>query len=299
MLKKKWSGLFILMLILLMVLSSCNKPAPPPVDEPVITDPSKGNEKPPVVEPEPKPEPEPDPYVEKDILGEVIDDPQNEDVVILDPLGLQENTPVDDSYFDDVVIIGDSVTLKLYYYVLDRWNYEEDYLGGVQFLTAGSLGSGNALWTVSDESVHPMYKGQKMLLEDSIPLTHAKKAYIMLGTNDMGIFGIDGSIANYEELLDRILATSPDLEVFVQSVLPMYRYAQLETLNNEIISGYNKALFKMAQRLGHHYVDVASIMQTADGSLPYQYCSDPAGMGIHLTDIACEKWISFLRHHTP
>ena len=55
-----------------------------------------------------------------------------------------------------------------------------EYFGEGQFLTSGSLGSGNALWEVSDKSVHPAFQGEKMLLEESVPLTGAKKIYMML-----------------------------------------------------------------------------------------------------------------------
>jgi len=77
----------------------------------------------------------------------------------------------------------------------------------------------------------------------------------------------------------------------------MYREAQLPDLNNETLTAYNDKLYQLSVERGDYFVDVTSIMQTEDGSLPYQYCSDPEGMGIHLTDIACEKWIGYLRSH--
>lgn len=115
------------------------------------------------------------------------------------------------SFFDDAVFIGDSVSLKLRNYVIEQRKTDPGFLGSAQFLTSGSLGSGNALWEVSDESVHPAFQGVKMRLEDSIPLTKAKKVFIMLGINDLNVYGIDGAIDNYTTLLELIQAAVPDV----------------------------------------------------------------------------------------
>jgi len=282
--RKKWL-LLLLISILLFSMSACNTPTKPPVDDPI----------PPVITP--KPDPKPDPVVPEDEISEPVASPYDEKVVVLPARGLAETEPVGDDYFDDVILIGDSVTLKLYYYLLDRWNWDETYLGDIQFLTAGSLGSGNALWDISEESVHPTYQGEKMLLENSVALSGAKKVYIMLGTNDVGLYGVDASIENYNTMLDRIKAKNPNVTFYIQSALPMYREAQLTDLNNATLTTYNAKLYQLSIERGDHFVDVTSIMQTADGSLPYQYCSDPNEMGIHLTDTACEKWIAYLRTH--
>ena len=124
------------------------------------------------------------------------EDNDDDRVISLDPddyerpvtpfqLGLQESGVVPDGYFDDAVFIGDSITLKLYHYVKDMRNQGTPCLGGAKFLTAGSLGSGNALWPVSKESVHPSYQGDKMRIEKAIELMGARKVYIMLGMNDV------------------------------------------------------------------------------------------------------------------
>ncbi|MPM80933.1 hypothetical protein SDC9_127984 [bioreactor metagenome] len=285
---KKWMTILLVVLMLLS-LSACNTPKQLPVDDPYT----------PVVtpKPDPKPNPVPEPVIPNDEISEQPSSPNDEKVVEQPAKGLQATNPVSDDYFNDVVLIGDSVTLKLYYYLLDRWNTDESYLGDIQFLTAGSLGSGNALWEVSEESVHPTFQGEKMLLEDSIKLSGAKKVYLMLGTNDVGLYGVETAVENYNTLLNRILSKNPGVAFYIQSALPMYRKAQLPDLNNQALLEYNQKLYALALERGDYFVDVASIMQTEDHSLPYQYCSDPDDMGIHLTDIACEKWISYLRTH--
>ena len=110
------------------------------------------------------------------------------------PLGLEEGEPVSQKYWNDTVFIGDSITLKLQRYVAERRNAGEECLGRAKFLTAGSLGSGNALWEVNSESVHPSYQGEKMRVEKAVELMDAQKVYILLGMNDVAYFAIEESV---------------------------------------------------------------------------------------------------------
>ena len=204
-------------------------------------------------------------------------------------------TPVDWSWFDDAVFVGDSISLKLTGYVSKMRQSQSDFLGKAQFLTAGSLGSGNALWEVSDKSVHPLYQGTKMRLEDSIAACGARKLYILLGMNDVGLYGVEDSVKNMETLLGLILEKNPGLEIFVQSATPIHKGNELKVLNNANLVLYNQGLQEMCSRNGWHYVDVASVLADADGYLPDAYCSDASGMGMHFTDEACRVWVDYLR----
>ena len=199
------------------------------------------------------------------------------------------------SWFDDAVFVGDSVSLKLTGYVTKTRQSDPEYLGKAQFLTAGSLGSGNALWEVSDKSVHPLYQGTKMRLEDSVHACGAKKLYILLGMNDVGLYGVDGAAANMETLLQLIREKTPDLEIFVQSATPIHRGNEKKVLNNANLLLYNEKLREMCDRNGYHYVDIASVLSDSEGFLPDAYCSDASGMGMHFTDEACRIWVDYLR----
>ena len=198
------------------------------------------------------------------------------------------------SWFDDAVFIGDSVSVQMQNYVIARRRDDPGFLGGAQFLTSISLGSGNALWQVSDQSVHPAYQGEKMRLEQSVPLTGAKKVYIMLGINDIAPYGIDGAVQNYGRLMDLILENAPYVEFYVQSATPIYRSGEAGSLNNQNLVRYNTALEQMCQERGARFVNVARVLKDTDGYLPREYCSDPDGMGIHMTGLACRVWLGYL-----
>ena len=163
---------------------------------------------------------------------------------------------------------------------------------------ATALGSGNALWEVSNQSVHPSYKGKKMLVEKAIDDMDAKRVYIMLGINDVSLYGIDGSVENMKTLIQRILKESPKAEIFVQSATPRIA-AMTSRPTNRMLFEYDLKLYEMCVAEGWHYVDVASVMRDELGNLPEAYCSDAPTMGMHFTDEACQVWIDYLLTHTP
>lgn len=209
-----------------------------------------------------------------------------------------ESARVDDSYFDDAVFIGDSVTYKLELYAQKNRNTEPNFLGKAQFLTNGSLGTHNAKWEISDKSVHPKINGQKVLIQDGVEQLNAKKVYIQLGMNDIDLYGVDDSITTMDELAQEILKKSPDAKIYIQSVTPMVTNAEGKNLNNSNINIYNEKLLELCGQKGYYYIDVASVMKDSDGSLIMEYCSDPDGQGIHLTDAGCKAWVDYLYTHT-
>lgn len=205
-------------------------------------------------------------------------------------------TTVDASWFDDAAFVGDSVTLKLSYYAAAT-----GCLGNAQFFASGSLGSANAMWELSNpQAVHPSYQGQTMLVEDCVAASGAAKLFIMLGMNDISIYGIDSAVENYQTLLERILAKSPNLTVYVQSMTPMTSTSNLlgQSINSDTIRQYNDRLQQLCQQQGWHYVDVASVMYDESGSyLRTDYCSDPDDMGIHFSEAGCQAWVDYLCSH--
>lgn len=213
------------------------------------------------------------------------------------PGAVAESPKVKSDYFDNVAFVGDSVSLKLSYYAASTGS-----LGKAQFFTAGSLGANNALWKVSDESVHPSYRGQKSLIEECIALSGADTVYIMLGMNDIGLYGIEDTVKSYETLVTRILKESPDVKIVIQSMTPMTSTSTIlgSTLNNESIKEYNQKLSSLCADKGWAFVDVASVMYDAQGvNLNRSYCSDPDGLGVHFTEAGCEAWVEYLSTHTP
>lgn len=208
-----------------------------------------------------------------------------------------EYTQVDDSYFNDAVFIGDSISYGFELYVTKKRANGETVLGEAQFLTSGSLSYGNSLWDVSDESVHPTYNGVKMKLEDAIAQIKPGKIYILLGTNDVALYGVEQTIANADTEISRMLEASPGAEIFIMSTTPKYSPAESDVdgaLNNADIDALNVAMRQFAIEKGYNFMNIAPLFKDETGGLASDYCSDTEGMGIHFTSAAYDIWLNFL-----
>lgn len=219
-------------------------------------------------------------------------DEVSKDVSMVSEESVETKNEVDASWFDDAVFVGDSVTLKLSYYA------ENGSLGNAEFLCAGSLGYGAALQDIDAEgNVHPTYEGEKYTVDDGVKMLGSKKAFIMFGMNDIGLYGIDDTINNMKTLTSMITEKSPDIEVYIQSVTPMLEDMQLKDLNNQSIDEFNTKLKAESETLGYKYLDVASVMKDEKGNLIPEYCSDPDAMGIHFSDEGCKAWVEYLKQN--
>ncbi len=202
--------------------------------------------------------------------------------------------PVDSAWFDDAVFVGDSVTLKLSYYCDEN----PDALGKAQFFCAGSLGYTNALWDIDrEDAVHPYYKGSVQLTENCAKLTGASKVFVMLGMNDIALYGIEDTLKSADELIGRIRKNSPKAAIYVESVTPILAGCEVGDLNNENVNEFDSELRTYCEQNKLKYLDVHSVVVDEDGYLNPDYCGDPEAQGIHFTSAGCEKWIEYLKNN--
>lgn len=200
------------------------------------------------------------------------------------------------SYFDDALFVGDSVSYGFSLYVNKQRNSGQSYLGKSIFLTAGSFGIHHAITSLSaDGSVHPSYEGKKWLIEDFMAEKGFKKVYIMLGMNDIALYGIDQSVSNYAELISRIRVKVPDAKIYIQSVTPTTKDGAKAKLNNPNIYAFNDKMHLWARENSCYFLDIASVLRDSAGNLPTNLSNDNF---VHLADAAFPLWVEYLRTHT-
>lgn len=206
--------------------------------------------------------------------------------------GYDTTSPKSAEWFDNAVFVGDSVTLKLSYYCASH----PEALGAAAFYCAGSLGYTNALWELDNpEAVHPYYQGETHLTEDCAQLTGKSNVFIMLGMNDIGLYGTKGAMDSCKVLVGKILEKSPDAHIYIQSVTPMIKSAQLETFNNKLVKEFDDMLKRYCEENHYKYLDLYSVFADQDGNLPENLCSDPDSMGLHFNDTSCQMWVDYLQ----
>ena len=174
----------------------------------------------------------------------------------VNPTKTVQGIPVSESWFDDCVFMGDSLTVGLSYY-----NDLTGDLGNAEFICSAGLGWGNSQWDLYDENeVHPMYNGQKVPLE------------------------------NADEFIRKLRAKTPDVQIYLQTITPMIASAEYDRLNNTLIKEYDDALEIFATQHNCKFINSWAALADENGQLPFELCQDPDDLGLHLTNEGCEIW---------
>ncbi|HJD23681.1 MAG TPA: hypothetical protein H9694_05990 [Firmicutes bacterium] len=189
---------------------------------------------------------------------------------------------VDDSYFDDACFIGDSRTEAFMLYA-----------GPANATNFASKGLSISK-VFSDKTV--TLDGQELTVSDALGKKQFGKVYVMLGLNELGWAYPDIFAQRCGDLVDRIRETSPEADIFIQSILPVTaeRSAQGDYINNSRILEYNTLLQELCREKQVAYLPVGDAVADADGNLPEDASSD----GIHLNKTYCLKWLDYLKTHT-
>ncbi len=196
-----------------------------------------------------------------------------------------------DAFFDNSVFVGDSVMEDFRNYAMVR---RDTWLGRLKFLAAVSFSTYSALRPVTAKSIHPVYAGEKRLVEDSIAMMGAKKVFMLFGPNDINITGINGTAANYVKLAERIRVQSPDVEFFIMSMPYTVKGHRDNNLYNDNIRKYNETMKNLTIEQGWGFVDIATPLADENGDLIESYSSD---RDIHLRRAAYDVWSQTLRDY--
>lgn len=200
-------------------------------------------------------------------------------VVGLVPAG--ETLP-DDTYFEDVVFLGDSRTEGLYLY---------GGLGEAEYLYAVGANV-ESVFTKADWGPE---EGEKVPLLEALLESGRSRIYVMLGVNELGWPETEMFRSRYTTLLERLRADHPGADIVIQSILPVSakQDAQGTYVNNGRIDAYNAVLLALAEELEYPYLDVAEAMRDEAGCLR----SDLTYDGVHLNKSGCQVWLDYLRTH--
>lgn len=188
--------------------------------------------------------------------------------------------PVEDTYFDDAVFLGDSRTegFRLY-----------SGLNTGKYLYA----TGATVASVFNKSVDTPLG--KMPLLDALQQMDCGKIYVMLGINELGWNGTDIFRNQSAKLIERLQADHPDATIVIQSILPVSarQDAKGSYVNNQRIDAYNQVLQELAETYGVVYLNVAEAVMDEDGYLRADWNFD----GVHLNKAGCQAWLDYLRTH--
>jgi len=199
-----------------------------------------------------------------------------------------------DSYFDDAVFVGDSITKTFGNYVQSLRLRDEGLLGKAQFMGTISMSATAASWNRVYGDINFRYQGRDVSLTDGLTAMGANKAFIMLGVNDIGGRRWENVEQSFAQLIDTIHEECPQVEVVLFGVLPVSRSYCLEhKLDIAKWNSFNPILEGICRNHGAEFVSFADQVMTPEGYLD-KALSDGQ---FHLNTAGEDLWIQFMRRY--
>ena len=192
---------------------------------------------------------------------------------------------VDDSYFADALMIGDSRTVGL---------YEYGDMGNVtSFLAKESV----TIYDLFDDDKKLDYteKGNKTKQRSVKGLLSKKqfgKIYISVGVNELGIPDTKDYYNEFRDVITKINKLQPDAIIYIQGIMHVSKKmsSKDQVYNNRAIVQRNQAISTLANGRNIFYIDMNADLCDKNGDLKEELTGD----GIHLKASACSLWHEFL-----
>lgn len=193
-----------------------------------------------------------------------------------------QSDPVDDTYFNDAVFLGDSRT--------------EGMLLLCGLHPAGAFACKGLM--VDTVFTKPAFfvANQKRTAIDALKYTNFTKVYIMFGINETGWPYNSVFIEKYSQIIQAVRQVNPSADIYIQQIMPVTQHVSdtHSYIKNQKIAQYNTLLAQLAAENQVYYVDVANAVAPSGAPLP----EDAATDGIHLNKTYCQRWLDYLKTHT-
>ena len=192
--------------------------------------------------------------------------------------------PVDNTYFNDAAIIGDSRAVGLVR------NTALNNVKNYAYVSATTKTILEKEYTISGKKI-------TVIQDMTENKDKYKKVYIMLGLNEINWPNYNTSKAKYHTIIDQIRASQADVQIYLQAVMPIGKYAETHHgyLRMAKIQKYNEMLKTVAVDKKVYYIDPSSVVMGTDGFALDEAVSKSDGY--HFEKPYCIKWLDFLKAH--
>lgn len=187
-------------------------------------------------------------------------------------------------YFQNVVMLGDSVTAGFY-------TYSTSIKGVATICGYRSIHPSD----IVNRTTLTREDGVQEIALDAVAAANPKAVYVLLGTNSLVSADEkkeESFLAYYERMIQMLKETVPDAELYIQSITPVR--PDVSTLNNEQIRRVNEQLAQLALAQGCHYLDLHEFLADENGDLNADLAAND---GIHLNGTGYKQWVDYLNRH--
>ena len=199
-----------------------------------------------------------------------------------------------DGYFDDAVFIGDSLTKGFSTYIGRLRSEGENALGEAAFMGTSAMSVKNACRDINNLEITFTYRGRAVSVTEGINAMGAKKAFILLGLNDVA-FRLWTDVEGYfSQLIEAIQAKCPDTEIVIQGLFPVNtRYCRERGVKIDHWNTFNEeVLRRVCEAHQVELYDFSQMLMDEAGYLSAQY-SD--GGLYHLSVAGDQVWHRAMR----
>ena len=198
-----------------------------------------------------------------------------------------EAQPVDLSFFDTAVFLGDSITQGMQIY--------DTGLPNAHYCAYRGVGPS----AVVNGSTCKRVDGVEEVPLDALVSYAPQSVYILLGTNVLTQDRDYSSFLNYYGLmLDRIRELLPDADIYVQSITPVRPEVSADARHSgmyaERFIQVNNDLAALAVEKGCYFLDLWEVLADENGDLRAEYAQPD---GYHLKPEGYTAWVDYLRTH--
>ncbi len=186
-------------------------------------------------------------------------------------------------YFDDAVMVGDSITYGMAAY---------GYLSFDHVFAKIGLHQGTAL---TSKCVYTS-RTQGYSISEALSKAKPGKIFVTLGINAIYSYKSDSFYDNYRAFLTKIKNASPDSIIVVQSIFPVtqqWAIANGKPNCHQYVAYANQKLAKLAEEEGCYFLYTYQKLTDENGFLQAQYSGD----GIHLSRKGYEAVFNYILTH--
>lgn len=195
---------------------------------------------------------------------------------------IPQSNKADDSYLDDTVFVGDSIT-----YGISSYGYKSrDYVFAKIGLHQGTALNTKCVYTSKTTSY---------TIADALSMAKPGKIIVTLGINAIYSVYNDSFVSNYQKFIDKIKEASPDSVIILQSVFPVSRNwaASNRPDANNRVAYANDRIAELSEQNGLYYLNTYEDMVGNDGFAKEGMTSD----GLHLSRQGYETVFNYILTH--
>lgn len=188
-------------------------------------------------------------------------------------------------FFSKSVFIGNSTSEGLTMYFNSKG---KDFLGGplVAAKVSYTFNSDNSKL----DGYMLKYKDEQLQAKELVKKAGAKRALIMMGTNDLMGTKASSVAEKYKKYIEGICQENPGVVIYIQSTTPRRGTKNTDSLSNEKINELNSLMMEYANSQSNvFYIDISTPLMDEQGELKQSYSSDGY---VHLNIEGYGVWVN-------